>query len=159
EALEALLPLLSEEEEPRALADVLSQLAELAQGAERSSLLLRAGQVLDRLGDSGGAVRRTQAAVSGQPTEGGVTLLAKLHRASGEVVRAGEALRQASRLVEGLARGQRLLEAAEAFEAAEQKSEAIDCTEEGAQAMGEALPPLELATRFTRLGAFSQALA
>jgi tetratricopeptide (TPR) repeat protein len=159
EALQALLPLLSEEEDPRVFADVLSQLAEVSSGPERSELLLQAGGVLDRIGDAAGALRMTQAAVLGQPSSEGFGLLAKLYRQAGEHARAAEVLRQAARLLEGEPRGRRLLEAADAFEAAGAKDDALECTEEAAQLLGAALPPLELAQRLTRLGAFREALA
>lgn len=158
EALRALLPILDEAGDPRAFVDVLTQLAEISQGPERASLLLRAGDALERLGDAAGAVRLTQASVSGQPSKEGFNLLARLYQSSGEKIRAGEALRQAARLAQGSERGLRLLAAADVFESAGEKAEARECAEEAAAVLGDALPPLELAARLSRLGAAAQAV-
>ncbi|QRK09515.1 flagellar hook-length control protein FliK [Archangium violaceum] len=156
EALEALEPLLAEE--PGRLAEVRLARAELLANAERRELLLSASREFEAAGRLPDALRSARAAVSIEPDAESLGWVARLHRAAGETGRAAQALLQAARLAYSAQRPALLLEAADLWESAGERIEALEVLERLASEAPGTLGPVELAERFTRLGAPARAV-
>ncbi len=157
-AVEGLARLLSQADEPAALARVLTARAELSGGKEKAEFLRVAGEAFLQAGEPALAAVRLRESVELVPSLEGVTLLAKLYQSLGEHDRCAAALVQASELGHPDARGAFLAEAAEAREAAGQNAEAAELLERAAAAAPHLLPAAVLAEKLLRLEQVSRAL-
>jgi tetratricopeptide (TPR) repeat protein len=156
EALVALEPLLAEA--PARRAEVLEARAELVSGRERLALLVAAAKDFEAAGRLPDALRAARASLSVEPDQEALRLVAHLHQASGEPARAAQALLQAARMATPAEQPALLVEVAGLWEKAGERAEALEVLERLASEAHVGLAPLDLAERFSRLGAFQRAV-
>ena len=156
DALEALESLLGDA--PGRRAEVQVARAELMSGRERQVLLMGAARAFESAGRLPDALKAAKAAASVAPDVEASLRVASLYRASGDAPGAARALMQAAWLAAPEERPPLLLEAVDLWEKAGEHGEALEVIERIATEAPDMLPPLELAERFGRLGAFARAM-
>ena len=155
EALAALERLHRAAGDAAALARVLAARADLMPAEQRGEALLEVARTWDRAKDGPAAIEAAKQALSARASLEAFDLLAQLASAWGQPAQAAQALSQGAAMARGAERARRQLEAAAAWEQAGERDAAL-------AALGKlppgALPPLELAARYERLGAPGKAL-